>query len=68
MWEDRLLKFVSLFAKRREEFEFALTTHTIVDVDAANLKLGSINEQTEALSRRYVGRLLVQIWGVDNLH
>ena len=68
MWEDRLLKFVSLFAKRREEFEFALTIHTIVDVDAANLKLGSINEQTEALSRRYVGRLLVQVWGVDNLH
>ena len=45
IWEGKLLNFVYLFAKRQEEFEFALTIHTTVGVDAANLALNSIGKR-----------------------
>ncbi|KAF9644577.1 hypothetical protein BDM02DRAFT_928516 [Thelephora ganbajun] len=55
IWEGRLLEFVGVFTKRRGEFEFALTIHTTVGVDAANLKLDAVNEQTAELSRKQDG-------------
>lgn len=57
IWEGKLLEFVDTFTKRRKEFEFALTIHNTVGVDAANLKLNTIDERTAELSRRYL-RLL----------
>jgi len=52
IWEGRLLEFVGIFTKRREEFEFSLTIHTTVGVDAANLKLDAVNERTAELAQR----------------
>jgi hypothetical protein len=37
--EDRLVSFVSIFTKRRGEFKFALSVHTAICADEANLKL-----------------------------
>jgi hypothetical protein len=39
IWDVRLLKFVEIFAKRRSEFEFALSIHTSLGVDAMNAKM-----------------------------
>ena len=52
IWEGRLVEFVGIFTKRREEFEFTLTIHTTIGVDAANLKLDTVNERTAELTRR----------------
>lgn len=52
MWEDRLLKFVEIFTKRREEFELVLTIHTGVDVDEVNIKPNSTEGMAE-LNQRY---------------
>ena len=60
VWEGRLLEFVGVFAKRREEFEFALAIHTTVGIDAANLKLDAVNQRTAELTRRYVVLLYCQ--------
>lgn len=54
VWEGRLLEFVDIFTKRREEFEFALTIHTTIGVDTANLKLDTVNQRTAELTQRYV--------------
>jgi len=45
LWNAKLLEFVGLFAKRRQEFEFELTMRTSRGVDKANDKLDAINEQ-----------------------
>ena len=52
VWGGRLVEFVGVFTKRRKEFEFTLTIHTTIGVDAANLKLDTVNEQTAELTRR----------------
>ncbi|KAJ7913942.1 hypothetical protein B0H13DRAFT_1612003 [Mycena leptocephala] len=39
IWDVRLLKFVEIFAKRRSDFEFALSIHTSLAVDAMNAKM-----------------------------
>ena len=52
VWEGRLLEFVGVFTKRREEFEFALTIHATIGVDAANLKLDTVNQRTVELTLR----------------
>ena len=45
MWEGRLLEFVRIFTNRRKEFEFALTIHTAVGADEANIKLAELNQK-----------------------
>ena len=52
VWERRLVDFVGVFTKRRREFELALTIHTTIGVDVANLKLDIIDERTAELTRR----------------
>ena len=52
VWEPKLLAFVGVFTKRRDEFKFALAIHTAV-------KLDSVYDQTEELSRKYVMSLYV---------
>ena len=53
VWEERLLKFVGLFTKRRKEFGFALTLHTAAAVDAVVLQLGVVDERTAELNQKY---------------
>ena len=50
----RLVKFVGVFAERKEQFKFALAIHTAVAVDAAVLKLDVIDVRTANLTRKYV--------------
>lgn len=52
IWEGRLVEFVATFTKRRNEFEFALTIHTAVGVDEANLKLITVDERTAELNQK----------------
>ena len=54
IWEGRLVEFVGVFTKRRDEFKLALTIHTTVGVDTANLKLDIVNELTAEVSRKHV--------------
>ncbi|KAF8529742.1 hypothetical protein BU17DRAFT_36449, partial [Hysterangium stoloniferum] len=49
VWENRFLEFLSLFVRRRQEFEFALTIHTARGVDAANEALGGVNARLDAM-------------------
>ena len=43
-----------MFADRRKEFEFAMTIHTTVGVDEANIKLNTVDERTAELNQKYV--------------
>jgi hypothetical protein len=52
IWEGRLLKFVGLFTKRRSQFEFALTIHTSLGVDAANKTLGDVDKTTQEVNAK----------------
>ncbi|KAF8529737.1 hypothetical protein BU17DRAFT_36437, partial [Hysterangium stoloniferum] len=49
VWENRFLEFLSLFVRRRQEFEFALTIHTARGVDAANEALGDVNARLDLM-------------------
>ena len=53
IWEGRLVQFVGVFTKRREQFEFTMTIHTTVGVDTANFKLDIVNERNAELSQKY---------------
>ena len=52
VWEDRLVSFVAIFTKRRGEFEFALSIHTAIGVDKANLKLITVDERTAEIDQK----------------
>jgi hypothetical protein len=53
VWDDKLLSWVSLFSKRRKDFEFELSIHTSQGVDKANAKLDVIGEATRALDEKF---------------
>ena len=53
VWDDKLLHWVSLFSKRRQEFEFELSIHTTRGVDTANAKLDVIGDTTRALDEKF---------------
>ena len=53
VWDDKLLSWVSLFSKRRKEFEFELSIHTSQGVDKANTKLDVISEATRGLDEKF---------------
>jgi len=53
VWDAKLLDFVKLFAKRRQEFEFELTMHASQGIDKANAKLDAIGEATRALNEQF---------------
>jgi len=61
------LEFVEVFANRRKEFEFALTIHTAVGVDEANVKLNAVDKRTVELTQKYVPRMSVVHSTADNL-
>ncbi|KAJ7701822.1 hypothetical protein B0H17DRAFT_1176328 [Mycena rosella] len=50
VWEGKLVKFTGTFTKRRSEFEFALSIHTALGVDAANQTLGSVDKTTQEMN------------------
>ena len=54
VWDDKLLNWVTLFAKRRKEFEFELSIHTNQGVDKANVKLDNIEDTTRVLDEKFV--------------
>jgi hypothetical protein len=53
VWDDKLLSWVTLFSKRRQEFEFELSIHTTRGVDEANVKLDVIGHTTRALDEKF---------------
>jgi hypothetical protein len=62
LWDNKLLSYVALFTKRRQDIEFELSIHTNRGVDKANAKLLTIEDQTKALdekSRTYVSFLTI---------
>ncbi|KAI0249341.1 hypothetical protein BJV78DRAFT_1347821 [Lactifluus subvellereus] len=52
LWDNKLLSYVTLFSKRRQEFEFGLSIHTSRGIASANAKLDTIGDQTGALDRK----------------
>ncbi|KAJ7481633.1 hypothetical protein FB451DRAFT_1236685 [Mycena latifolia] len=52
VWEGKLVKFAGTFTKRRSEFEFALSIHTALGVDAANQTLGSVDKTTQEMNMK----------------
>lgn len=52
VWEGRLVEFVATFAKRRNEFEFALSTHTAVGFDGTNIELVAVDERSAELDQK----------------
>ncbi|KAJ6560234.1 hypothetical protein B0H19DRAFT_1146862 [Mycena capillaripes] len=52
IWEGRLVKFCGLFTQRRAEFEFALSIHTALGVDAANKTLGDVEKTTQEINNK----------------
>ena len=60
------MEFVEVFENRRKEFEFALTIHTAVGVDEANIKLNAVDKRTVELDRKYVPKMLVICSTTDN--
>ena len=54
LWDVKLLDFVELFAKRRQEFEFELTMHTSKGIEKANVKLDAIEDATKKLNEQFV--------------
>jgi len=52
VWDAKLLEFVKLFHRRRQEFEFELSIHTSQGVDRANDKLDSVRHETHVLNEK----------------
>ncbi|KAI9464112.1 hypothetical protein BJY52DRAFT_1221492 [Lactarius psammicola] len=52
VWDAKLLSYVTLFSKRRQEFEFELSIHTSQGVDKANVKLDDIGDTTRTLDEK----------------
>jgi hypothetical protein len=54
IWDAKLLEFVGLFVKRRQEFGFELALHTSQGVDTANVnsRLDNIGDEIRALTKK----------------
>ncbi|KAJ6588466.1 hypothetical protein B0H19DRAFT_1099542 [Mycena capillaripes] len=52
IWEGKLVKFVGTFTKRRGEFEFALSIHTALGVDAANRAISAVDQTTQEMNAK----------------
>jgi hypothetical protein len=53
LWDNKLLSYVALFTKRRQDFEFELSISTSRGVNKANAKLLTIDDQTKALDEKF---------------
>ena len=54
VWERRLVEFVDVFMKRRDEFVLALSIHTAGAVDESNAKINVVDQRTAEILQRYV--------------
>ncbi|KAF7294308.1 hypothetical protein HMN09_01159800 [Mycena chlorophos] len=52
VWAGKLTGFVATFTKRRGEFEFALSIHTALGVDAANRALSAVDKTTQEMNAK----------------
>ncbi|KAJ7246566.1 hypothetical protein B0H12DRAFT_758041 [Mycena haematopus] len=52
IWEGKLVKFVGIFTKRRGDFEFALSIHTALGVDAANRAISAVDKTTQEMNAK----------------
>ncbi|KAJ7126471.1 hypothetical protein C8R43DRAFT_708313 [Mycena crocata] len=52
VWEGKLARFVGIFTKRRGEFEFALSIHTALGVDAANRAISAVDKTTQEMNAK----------------
>jgi hypothetical protein len=52
-WDVKLLSWVTLFSKRREDFEFELSLHINQGVDKANAKLNVISDVVKAIDEKF---------------
>jgi hypothetical protein len=52
IWEGKLMEFVATFTERRNQFEFALSIHTAVGIDEANIQLATVDERTAELNQK----------------
>ncbi|KAJ7057168.1 hypothetical protein C8F01DRAFT_1257088 [Mycena amicta] len=52
IWEGKLADFAGVFTKRRSDFQFAMSIHITVAVDAANRGIGVVDERTQAMDER----------------
>ncbi|KAL6302032.1 hypothetical protein BKA93DRAFT_737677 [Sparassis latifolia] len=51
LWNMNLVRFVGVFTERRSQFAFALTVHTGLGMDQANISLTEINAKSHCTSR-----------------
>ncbi|KAF7302096.1 hypothetical protein MIND_00776400 [Mycena indigotica] len=52
IWAGKLTAFVGAFTKRRGEFEFALSIHTALGVDAANRAISAVDKTTQEMNAK----------------
>ncbi|KAJ7846409.1 hypothetical protein B0H14DRAFT_936649 [Mycena olivaceomarginata] len=52
IWEGKLVKFVGMFSKRRDQFELALSIHTALGVDAANRAISTVDKTTQEMNAK----------------
>ncbi|KAF8178104.1 hypothetical protein K438DRAFT_1978069 [Mycena galopus ATCC 62051] len=53
IWEQRLVKFVGIFTDRRGDFEFALSIHTALGVDAVNRTAQDLNAKMDMMLKLF---------------
>ncbi|KAF8178111.1 hypothetical protein K438DRAFT_1938825 [Mycena galopus ATCC 62051] len=53
IWEGRLVKFVGIFTDRRGDFEFALSIHTALGVDAVNRTAQDLNAKMDMMLKLF---------------
>ncbi|KAF7297297.1 hypothetical protein MIND_00962900 [Mycena indigotica] len=53
VWEQKLVTFAGKFTKRRGEFEFALSIHTALGVDAANERLSAVDKKMDMMLQMF---------------
>ncbi|KAJ7639351.1 hypothetical protein FB45DRAFT_1024083 [Roridomyces roridus] len=51
-WSGKLTGFAGTFTKRRGEFEFALSIHTALGVDAANRAISAVDKTTQEMNAK----------------
>ncbi|KAF8214062.1 hypothetical protein K438DRAFT_995547 [Mycena galopus ATCC 62051] len=52
IWEGKLTAFVGIFTKRRGDFEFSLSIHTALGVDAANRAISAVDKTTQEMNAK----------------
>jgi hypothetical protein len=52
-WDEKLLHYVDLFSKRRQEFELELAIHMARGVDSANTKLDTALDKIFSLDEKF---------------